>query len=364
MSCRRPCPTRRARARLPYVWILPIIVVIVGAFVAVREKLAEGTSIEITFHTADDLEPNKTKISYKAVEIGEVKEIHVSKDRQEVVVEARIHRNATRLSGPGHALLGGAAARDRREHLRPRDAGLGCVHRRRCGPLGRPRASLHRSRGSADRDLRSARARVRPARGRHRLPQHRLGGVLPPHAGGPGRRVFAGPGRRERHHQGLHQLALRPVRHAGHPVLAGERHRHVDRLRGREAAHRVARLHSGRRRRIPVAQGIHIDRRDGGGHLLQAVLRPGARHARGRHRRGDLHHVLSGVAARTVGGCAGRSARHRHRRGQAPVRRVRSGRGRAALPGGSRHLSAANPIPGASDRHAEARTSPTWAAIP
>jgi paraquat-inducible protein B len=88
-------PDAPRRVRLPYVWILPIIVVIAGAFVAVREKLAEGTSIEITFHTADDLEPNKTKISYKAVEIGEVKEIRVSKDRREVVVEARIHRDAT-----------------------------------------------------------------------------------------------------------------------------------------------------------------------------------------------------------------------------------------------------------------------------
>jgi paraquat-inducible protein B len=87
-----PDPPRRLR--LPYVWILPVIVVVVGGFVAVREKLAQGISIEITFATADDLEPNKTKISYKAVEIGEVKEIHVSKDRKEVVVEARIHRNA------------------------------------------------------------------------------------------------------------------------------------------------------------------------------------------------------------------------------------------------------------------------------
>jgi paraquat-inducible protein B len=88
-------PDAPRRVRVPYVWILPIIVVIAGAFVAVREKLAEGTSIEITFHTADDLEPNKTKISYKAVEIGEVKEIRVSKDRREVVVRARIHRDAT-----------------------------------------------------------------------------------------------------------------------------------------------------------------------------------------------------------------------------------------------------------------------------
>jgi paraquat-inducible protein B len=88
-------PDEPRRVRLPFVWILPVIVVLAGGFVAVREKLAEGTAVEITFHTADDLEPNKTKISYKAVEIGEVKEIHVSKDRKNVIVEARIHRSAT-----------------------------------------------------------------------------------------------------------------------------------------------------------------------------------------------------------------------------------------------------------------------------
>jgi paraquat-inducible protein B len=87
-------PDRRHRLRLPFVWILPAIVIVAGAFVAVHEKLAEGVPIEITFHTADDLEPNKTKISYKAVEIGQVKSIRVSKDRKEVIVEARIHRDA------------------------------------------------------------------------------------------------------------------------------------------------------------------------------------------------------------------------------------------------------------------------------
>jgi len=87
-------PDRRHRVRLPFVWILPAIVIVAGAFVAVHEKLAEGVPIEITFHSADDLEPNKTKISYKAVEIGQIKGIHVSKDRKDVVVEARIHRDA------------------------------------------------------------------------------------------------------------------------------------------------------------------------------------------------------------------------------------------------------------------------------
>ncbi len=87
-------PDRQHRVRLPFVWILPAIVIVAGAFVVVHEKLAEGVPIEITFHTADDLEPNKTKISYKAVEIGQVKGIRVSKDRKDVIVEARIHRDA------------------------------------------------------------------------------------------------------------------------------------------------------------------------------------------------------------------------------------------------------------------------------
>jgi len=77
-SCRRPYPMRAGGcACLMFgscrsLWSS-------RAYSCRSEKLAEGTSIEITFHTADDLEPNKTKISYKAVEIGEVKEIHVSK---------------------------------------------------------------------------------------------------------------------------------------------------------------------------------------------------------------------------------------------------------------------------------------------
>lgn len=90
----RAVPDEPHRIRLPYIWILPTLVVLTGLFVAIHEKLAQGTEIEISFHTADDLEPNKTKIRYKAVEIGEVTEIHVAKDRKEVIVEARIHRNA------------------------------------------------------------------------------------------------------------------------------------------------------------------------------------------------------------------------------------------------------------------------------
>src|SRR5258708_5187994 len=80
--------------RLPLIWMLPAVVILAGAFVVIHEKLAQGTSIEISFHNAEDLDANKTKIRYKDVEIGEVTDIHVAKNRKEVIVTAMIHRDA------------------------------------------------------------------------------------------------------------------------------------------------------------------------------------------------------------------------------------------------------------------------------
>ncbi|HEX3913473.1 MAG TPA: MlaD family protein [Steroidobacteraceae bacterium] len=87
-------PARSAWGRLPLVWILPAVVIFAGGFVVIREKIAQGTSIEIRFENAEALEANKTKVRYKDVEIGEVRDIRVGADRKEVIVTADIHRNA------------------------------------------------------------------------------------------------------------------------------------------------------------------------------------------------------------------------------------------------------------------------------
>jgi paraquat-inducible protein B len=88
-------PARSLWSRLPRIWLLPVVVILAGAFVVIHEKLAEGSSVEISFLNAEDLEANRTKIRYKDVEIGEVREIHVSKDRKRVIVYAVIHRDAS-----------------------------------------------------------------------------------------------------------------------------------------------------------------------------------------------------------------------------------------------------------------------------
>jgi paraquat-inducible protein B len=88
-------PSGSRWSRLPLIWILPAVVVLAGAFVVIHEKLAQGISVEIRFLNAEDLEANKTKIRYKDVEIGDVRDIHVSKNRKEVIVTAMIHRDAS-----------------------------------------------------------------------------------------------------------------------------------------------------------------------------------------------------------------------------------------------------------------------------
>ncbi len=87
-------PARSIWGRLPLVWILPAVVILAGGFVVIREKIAQGTSIEIRFENAEGLEVNKTKVRYKDVDIGEVRDIRVGDDRKEVIVTADIHRNA------------------------------------------------------------------------------------------------------------------------------------------------------------------------------------------------------------------------------------------------------------------------------
>ncbi|MGO8858858.1 MAG: intermembrane transport protein PqiB [Steroidobacteraceae bacterium] len=82
------------RKRLPFVWILPVLVAVVAAIVVLQQKLAEGPRIDIDFLSADGIEVNKTKIRYKDVDIGDVTDIHVAKDRKKVVVTARIHEDA------------------------------------------------------------------------------------------------------------------------------------------------------------------------------------------------------------------------------------------------------------------------------
>src|SRR5215475_5377044 len=84
-------PRRRFTPQL--IWIVPIVAVLVGGWLAVRAILERGPVITITFKTAEGLEAGKTKIKYKDVEIGLVKTVSLSPDRKGVVATAELSKD-------------------------------------------------------------------------------------------------------------------------------------------------------------------------------------------------------------------------------------------------------------------------------
>ena len=84
----------KPRAKFSIVWLVPIIAIMIGAWLAYKAWSEQGPEISITFTTAEGLEAGKTKIKYKNVEIGEVTEIHMNHDNKDITVIAEMINDA------------------------------------------------------------------------------------------------------------------------------------------------------------------------------------------------------------------------------------------------------------------------------
>src|ERR1017187_487569 len=80
----------RKRARLSFVWIIPLMAAAVGAWVAVTRILSEGPKITIVFRSAEGLEAGKTKIRYNGVDVGTVTAFQLTEDHQRVIAIAKM----------------------------------------------------------------------------------------------------------------------------------------------------------------------------------------------------------------------------------------------------------------------------------
>lgn len=83
-------PVVQAKRRFSIVWIVPLVALAIGAWLAVKAIREKGPTITITFATADGLEAGKTKIKFKDVEIGQVETIALNEDASKVVVKAKM----------------------------------------------------------------------------------------------------------------------------------------------------------------------------------------------------------------------------------------------------------------------------------
>jgi paraquat-inducible protein B len=89
-------PEARVQRRRPFnvIWLIPLVAALIAAYLAWRAISQEGPTITISFATADGLTVGQTKIRHKAVDLGTVKRITLSKDMSHVVVQADMSAEA------------------------------------------------------------------------------------------------------------------------------------------------------------------------------------------------------------------------------------------------------------------------------
>jgi paraquat-inducible protein B len=76
------------------VWFVPLVAVLIGAWLVFKALSEQGPTVTITFKTAEGLEAGKTKIKYKSVEVGQVESIDLSEDLSRVLVTAKLVKGA------------------------------------------------------------------------------------------------------------------------------------------------------------------------------------------------------------------------------------------------------------------------------
>jgi paraquat-inducible protein B len=79
------------------VWFIPILALLLGAYMVIQSLLTQGPEIEIAFNTAEGLEQGKTQIKYRNVDIGVIQKVSLSKDFEGVVATAKLDKSAEPL---------------------------------------------------------------------------------------------------------------------------------------------------------------------------------------------------------------------------------------------------------------------------
>ena len=88
-------PEPRKRFSLQLVWLVPIVAAIIGGALAVKTYLRKGPTITISFKTGEGLEAGKTKVKYKDVDVGLVKDVTIARDITHVIATVDLKKEVT-----------------------------------------------------------------------------------------------------------------------------------------------------------------------------------------------------------------------------------------------------------------------------
>ena len=74
------------RKGLSVVWLLPLVAVLIGAWLVYKTFSETGPTITIQFNTAEGIEAQKTKVKYLEVDVGTVQKVEIAGDEQPHVI--------------------------------------------------------------------------------------------------------------------------------------------------------------------------------------------------------------------------------------------------------------------------------------
>ena len=93
--------TRRRRAWLQVMWVVPLAAAAVAAWLVLDRVREYGPEITIQFRDGSGIKAGQTPIRYRGVQVGEVRRLEISKDRESVLVKVRLQRANASLASEG-----------------------------------------------------------------------------------------------------------------------------------------------------------------------------------------------------------------------------------------------------------------------
>jgi paraquat-inducible protein B len=90
-------PRRSRWSAAQAIWLLPLLAVAVVGWLAFNEWLQAGPTVTIRFRSAEGIEAGKTRLKYRDVDLGLVKQVRLAPDRKGVLVVAQMTGDARPL---------------------------------------------------------------------------------------------------------------------------------------------------------------------------------------------------------------------------------------------------------------------------
>ncbi|HQT84587.1 MULTISPECIES: PqiB family protein [Acidiphilium] len=92
-----PKPARLKRKRFSFVWLVPLIAIGIAAYLGYRTLAQQGPLLTLQFDTAQGLVAGQTQVKYKAMTLGTLETIDLSRNNRHVIAHVRMNNVGARF---------------------------------------------------------------------------------------------------------------------------------------------------------------------------------------------------------------------------------------------------------------------------